>query len=440
MSPPDLDLVAREAVERARRLGADEVSARVARSVTTEVGWRDGRLEKVQESRSLSLRVSMLVDQRFSSHATNDLRDDALDRFLQRAIEGTRALEPDPDRRLPELAQMGVTQADLDLVELGPLPDAAACRRRAAALEEETRARAGQMPVLSVGVDVWATDSTWTLACSNGFLGTHAGTHIGQAVAVTLSESDGRKPEAYAHHHVRHLEDLPPVEVASGEVVDVALRRLGSRSARSGRTPMVLRGSRAARILGLLLAPLHGQVLHEGRSCFADALGRKLSPGGFTLIDDALLPRGPSSRRFDSEGLPAARLPIFEDGVLRNFHLDVYYARKLGLSPTTGTSANLCVPAGARSLAAILADLPQAIVVEGFLGGNVNPATGAFSLGVNGTLYERGEAIHNVSEMNLSGNLFELLERWQEAADDVWVHGAVRSPSLLFDAMQFAGA
>ncbi len=440
MIAASLDEVAQDVVARARRLGADEASVRVARSVTTEVGWRDGRLEKVQESRGLSVRVSMLVDRRFSSHATNDLRSDALDRFLERAVAGTRALEPDADRRLPDPEQMGVTEAALDLVDPGPLPDAAACRRRAAILEEETRARASALPLISAGVEVWATDSVWSLACSNGFLGTHASTQVGQSVAVTMAEGDGRKPEAYAHHFVRHLEDLPSPAAAAEEVVGVAARRLGSRPARSGRTPMILRNSRVGRLLGFLLTPLHGQVLHEGRSCFADARGTRLSPNGFTLIDDPLLVRGLASRRFDSEGLPACRLPIFEDGALSSFLLDVYYARKLGMNPTASSTSNLCVPAGEASLKSVLDALPQVILVEGFLGGNVNSATGAYSLGVNGTLYEHGEPVHNVGEMNLSGNLFELLERYQCAADDVWRFGPVQSPSLLFDAVQFAGA
>lgn len=440
MSATGLESAAREAVARAVALGADEASVRVARSVTTEVGWRDGRLEKVQESRSLSLRASLLVDGRFSAHLTNDLRPEALDRFLARAIEATRALEPDPDRRLPDRASMGAADAELDLVSADPVPDAAWLRARAVALEQEVRARAGGLPLLSVGVDTWSMESSSVLACSNGFEGRHAGTQIGQTLALTLSEADGRKPEAYVGQAVRHLPDLPGGEVAAAEVVLAASRRLASRPARSGRYPMLVRNQRVGRLLGFLLTPLSGQTLHEGRSCFADSIGRRLSPKGLTLFDDPLTPRGLGSRTFDTDGLPSRRLPILNDGVLESFLLDVYYGRKLGLAPTTGSTSNLVVPPGASSPEALLASLPVAIVVEGFLGGNANPATGAYSLGVNGTLYERGEPVHNVSEMNLSGNLFELLERWQAAADDPWIYGPIRTPSLLFDAAQFAGA
>jgi PmbA protein len=78
--------------------------------------------------------------------------------------------------------------------------------------------------------------------------------------------------------------------------------------------------------------------------------------------------------------------------------------------------------------------------IEGFLGGNANPTSGDFSFGIHGTLLDHGEPARAVSEMNVSGNLFDLLARWAGAADDPWPYGAWRSPSLLFDGVQLSGA
>ena len=41
--------------------------------------------------------------------------------------------------------------------------------------------------------------------------------------------------------------------------------------------------------------------------------------------------------------------------------------------------------------------------------------------------------------MNVSGNIGELLMSFQEAASDVWRWSSVRTPSLLFDGVQFSG-
>lgn len=87
----------------------------------------------------------------------------------------------------------------------------------------------------------------------------------------------------------------------------------------------------------------------------------------------------------------------------------------------------------------MLRELPQCMVVTGFLGGNGNGLTGDFSYGVQGVLYEHGVSTKNFSEMNISGNVLEIFHQFLEAADDPYVYSSCRSPSLLFDAVQFSG-
>ena len=104
-------------VDTARGLGAEEVTAWTSTGTYTDVKQRDGTLEKWQDSQSRSASAALFVDGRYSVHNTNDLRPDALKQFLSRAIDATRHLEPDPDRRLPDPTDMGVAQGDLDLVD-----------------------------------------------------------------------------------------------------------------------------------------------------------------------------------------------------------------------------------------------------------------------------------------------------------------------------------
>ena len=112
----------------------------------------------------------------------------------------------------------------------------------------------------------------------------------------------------------------------------------------------------------------------------------------------------------------------------------------MGMNPTTGGSSNLVMQPGARSPSEIARSLPQAIRVEGFLGGNANPTSGDFSYGIHGTLLEHGEPVQSLSEMNISGNLFELLDHYVEAANDPWGFGSWRVPTLRFDDIQFSGS
>jgi len=57
-----------------------------------------------------------------------------------------------------------------------------------------------------------------------------------------------------------------------------------------------------------------------------------------TVYDDGLMPGGLGSKPFDGEGLPTRKTAIVEQGILKNYLLDTYAARKLGLA-STGNAA-----------------------------------------------------------------------------------------------------
>jgi PmbA protein len=131
--------------------------------------------------------------------------------------------------------------------------------------------------------------------------------------------------------------------------------------------------------------------------------------------------------------------PLFERGVLRNYYLDTYYARKLGLEPTSGARTNLVYEPGKRSLDELLAAMGTGILVTSFLGGNSNSATGDFSVGIQGQWVEQGKLVHPVSEMNLSGNHLRFWKKLVELGSDPFHYSSNRIPSLRFDKVQFSG-
>lgn len=158
-----------------------------------------------------------------------------------------------------------------------------------------------------------------------------------------------------------------------------------------------------------------------------------------TLLDDPFVVGGFGSRLFDGEGISAKRLPIFENGVLKNVYLDTYYGKKLGLAPTTGGRSNLLMPTGDKDLAGLMAEVQDGVLVRGFVGGNANPTTGDFSLGVYGTRFEHGQPTHAVAQMNIAGNHNDLWQRLIAVGNDPYPYTSLRVPSLVFDGVQFSG-
>ena len=432
----NLNDTAEKLVTIARRLGASEVTAWASQGTWTDVKQRDGHIEKWQDSQSYSASAAFFVDDRYSVHSTNDLRPEALEQFIARAIEATRHLEPDPDRRLADHDIMGCHQAALELVDRN-IPEID--HRTWVDAVQTATTKSIPANLRSVEGFVWSGSSQQVMVTSNGFSGSNATTEFGHGADISMEDTDGRLPEAADWAVSRHHSDLIDIEGISQRAARRAKRRLGSGPVSSRRGAMLVENRVASRILGTLVNPMYGGSIYEKRSCLSDKLSHKIASNAFTLIDDPHIPRGLGSRVYDGDGRPTTKRELVKDGVLQTWLINVYYGRKLGMGPTTSSTSNLVVPSGTSTPTELIADLPWAIQVDGFLGGNSNPATGKYSFGIRGTLYEKGEAVSPISEMNITGSIFDLLNGYVGAANDPWNSGACRSPSLLFDDVQFSG-
>jgi PmbA protein len=79
------------------------------------------------------------------------------------------------------------------------------------------------------------------------------------------------------------------------------------------------------------------------------------------------------------------------------------------------------------------------MLITDFIGGNSNSTTGDFSVGVIGKLYDKGEFVQNVAEMNIADNHLNFWNKLIEVANDPWLYSQARVPSLVFDKVVVAG-
>jgi len=441
MSNDSLQDVARACVKAARAVGAAEAAATTRRSRQVTVEWRDGRIERINEATTRSVSVQLYVDGRYSMASSSDLRPEALETFITDSVAMTRALTPDPFRSLPDPALYeGQAGVDLKLEDPSHASLSATERREAArALEEAARSVGGADRILSVttGVDDSRTESV--RVASNGFEGERVDTTFGHWAEVSVQDPDGRRPQDWDAATTRHRAELTSVKEVGRGAAERALARVGSQKVASCVTTMIVDSRAGGRLAGALLGPLSGSSVQQKRSFLEERMGKAVGSPLLDLVDDPLVPGGLGSRLFDGEGLAARRLPLFEAGVLRSFYLDTYYAKKLGMAPTTGRTSNLAWSLGAKSQAELLHEVGDAILVTGFLGGNSNTTTGDFSVGIQGFRVRNGALAEPVAEMNVSGNLVDLLGRLRAVGNDPYSFSSLRTPTLVFDDVQFAG-
>lgn len=438
--PVGLRRLAEQALADASSLGAQAAAVLVKRTWEQSLESRDGDLDELEESTSNLLSLRLFHRGRYGVFQTSDLRVAELPRFLARAFDVVAALEPDALRSLPgpELYR-GATRRDLQLRD--PLPPGGLTLhlQRVAAIEHGARAAAEGADLASVAAGVSERRSSALRLHSDGFRATRETSVLQQWCAVTLRDVEGRRPVDRFVDAATFRERLAAPDEVGRRALSRARRRLGAAPMSTGRVPVVVEARAATRLIDALLEALSGPKLAQRRSFLVDRLGQRVASEHLTLVDDPHVPGGLGSRRHDAEGMAARPRVLVDRGVLTGLLLDTYHARKLGLAPTTGAVSNAVVVPGSRDLAGLLAALGDGLFVTGFLGGNVNPTTGDFSLGVVGSRVRAGLLTDAVAGSNLSGNLLELFGGLEEAGCDPLTASSLRVPSLRFREVQVAG-
>ncbi|MEM1299832.1 MAG: metallopeptidase TldD-related protein, partial [Pseudomonadota bacterium] len=171
----------------------------------------------------------------------------------------------------------------------------------------------------------------------------------------------------------------------------------------------------------------------------------QILPEGLDVIEDPLIPRGPTSRPFDAEGIAAKRRPIVENGVLKRWVLDCASARKLGLETTgnarRGTggppspgSSNIRVTLGPQTRDEMIRDMGTGLLITSLIGSSINATTGAYSRGASGFWIEGGEIAYPVNEITVAGSLPEMLRTFR-LANDADPHRGISVPSVLVEGL-----
>lgn len=436
---PELEARAAEAIELSLDAGAEEVFATAAQSRDVEFSYRDGALEKVQDATSRNLSVELYANGRYSSHQTTDLNPERLRGFLREAVAITRALEADRYRQVTPAALYRDRQAlDLDLVD-GAVSLLDRDRRLEWCVALDTAARTHER-VISATAGIYDGTVTSAAASSNGFSGSQQSTYCWLGSSVTLKDRGDRRASDGFYAGGTHIEELPAARNIASTALDRALVRLDSGKGPTGKTTMLVDARAASSLIGRLLRPAYAQNVQQGRSFWAQLIGKKAFSDKLNIVDDPLIRRGLASRLYDSEGISAKLWPLVADGVIENIYVDTYYGRKADLEPTTGTPSNVRVATGEQSLEQLVSDVGEGIYVTSWLGGNADGTTGDFSLGLCGHIIENGAIGRPVGEINVTGNLRRLFTRLEALGNDPYPYATTLAPSMVFAEVDFSGA
>jgi PmbA protein len=428
------------AIDIAKKAGAAASRVSINRDRSVEISYREHKPENIKEASKRGLNIDMYVDGRYSSQSTSDLRKESLQKFIGEAVATTRLLAEDSFRTLPEPKYyQGRSQLDLGVNDPEYKTYTPEERHQLAQSAEESCIKAGGDKVISVTSSVQDGFSESVMLTSNGFDGYQSGTYYVVAADMTARDEGDRRPNGAYYAVTVKRKELPAAESIGAKAAKETLDLMGAKKIKTETLPVIIRNQDVPRWMGGLLSAMYGANIQQKRSFLADKKGSKMASDKLTLIDDPLLIGGLGSQLFDGDGLASRKRVMIENGVLKEFFVNWYYSRKLGWEPTTGGPSNLIVPPGNRSVQEIMKDLGRGILITGFIGGNSNSTTGDASVGIIGKLFENGEPVQSIAEMNIADNHLKFWEKLVEVANDPHPYSSWRTPSMVFKDVVVSG-
>ncbi|MGA3035197.1 MAG: TldD/PmbA family protein, partial [Terracidiphilus sp.] len=440
----------------AMKAGASDAEAVAREGDEFSVNVRMGQVETLKESGSRALGLRVFLGQRSGSASTSDLTAEGIRQLVDGAIALGKVTEEDPFAGLAEASEFGSRADDQHLYHddvyslSGPERIEWARRAEAAALEADPRI------TNSDGGSFDAATGRKALANSRGFLGSYRTSYAGVAAAPLAKDTDGRMQRDGWWSSARRLADVESPEAVGKEAARRTLRRLGARRVPTQQASIVFAPETARTLIGSIFDAASGDAIWRGASFLAGKLGETIAASAITIVDDhtLVLPTGAGgfgSSPFDDEGLPSQRNVVVESGVLRNYLLNTYTARKLkmksthnaarGLAGAPGTGCgNLFLEPGEQTPEEIIAEVPAGLYVTSLMGFGTNLVTGDYSRGATGLWIENGRLTHAVEEVTIAGNLGEMLRNVTAIGNDLVFRGAVASPTLRIDGMTIAGS
>jgi PmbA protein len=452
----DLEALAADVVAQAMKAGATDAEAVVREGDEFSVTVRMGNVETLKESGSRGLGLRVFLGKRTGSASTSDLTFDGIRQLVDGALALAKLTEEDPFAGLPETDEFGIVDGDLKLyfedVYSLPGPERIEWARRAEA------AALGADPRItnSNGGSFDAATGRKVLANSRGFLGSYRTSYAGVSAAPLAVDANGQMQRDSWWSGARRMGDLESPESVGKEAARRTVRRLGAQRVPTQQVPVVFAPEVARSLIGSVFEAASGDAIWRHASFLAGKLGESIAASSLTIIDDnaMLLPTevgGFGTSPFDGEGLPSLRTVVVENGVLRNYLLNTYTARKLGMKSTHNASrglagtpgigaGNLYLQPGTLSPEEIIAAIPAGLYVTSLMGFGVNLVTGDYSRGATGLWIDNGHLTHAVEEVTIAGKLPEMLRNVTAIGNDLVFRGSVASPTLRIDGMTIAGA
>lgn len=432
-----------KALQMALDAGASNVRVILEKGRGDVVTILNGKIDRLYQAASSVLYFHIFAGGKYGTFSTNLMDEVTLRQFTANAVNATLLMTPDEHRSLPE-RELCYKGDGPDLQQYDPSIESRPSTRGIAIAQEVAAEMLSDGRVISAESEYGDYVEEHFIADSLGFEGYQRKSGFAIGATCSVGGKGDEKPERNWYEDEVFFDNLQ-YRGCGTKALNMALESIGPVKMPSGSYNMVVDRNIAAKLVMPLTKALKGSALHTRNSFLVDRLGEKVFGENVFLRDMPHTIGNASSRLFNIEGIATKERDIISGGTICNYFIDNYYSRKLSLAVTIGTPSVVIMPKNELlsnnklSLSDILKRADRGIYVTQFNGGNCNAATGDFSYGIEGFLFNNGEITHPINEMLVSGNLIKLWNNLIVTADDQMKSRKWQIPSLCFSNVNFNG-
>lgn len=418
--------------------GADQAEVSASVDAGLSVSVRKGELENLEFNQDRGFGITLYVGARKGAASTSDASPQAIRDTVAAAKRIANYTQDDPCNGLADAALMPTSSPNLDLFYPWDITPEAATEM---AIECEAAGLAFDARLTnSDGAQVSRQQATRVYGNSHGFIGVNSGTRQGISCVLIGEDGNGMQRD-YWYSVARDAHDLQSAQQVGLQAAERTVERMSPRKAPTGKFPVIFAPNMAAGLFGHLIGALSGGALYRKASFLLDSMGEQVLPDWLSLIERPHLPKALGSANFDADGVATREQALVRDGVVAQYLLGSYSARKLNMTPTgnAGGVHNLDVDSSRAPTANLVGALGRGLLVTELMGQGINTVTGDYSRGAAGFWVENGEIAYPVAAVTVAGNLKDMYRAIEALGDDVDYRSNVRSPSVLLGEVMLAG-
>lgn len=392
------DVHALDIVDKAQKMGADDVICQVIREKMQQVRFSNNEITVAKEFDSLMTKVFVAKGKKKAFFTLENV--EKIEEDLQKFVNLLESLQDDKDYHgiAEGPFEYGVRTCDKSIM------DANAAEIVSRALEVSDAARlAGVLYTKYQDVEL---ASPYTEAADER-------SYIEISVRAFENGSSGHAVSCSST-----LRDLDG-EKASREAVELAKKAVSPALGKEGHYDILFTPLCFGTLFSSAMYSLSAFFVDSGISFLWGKMGKKVASEELSVTNDGTMEQGIFSAKFDEEGVPTKRTSLIEKGVLQNYLHNTTTARKFDAETTANAGLdvplpqNLVIKKGRKTLDDLVGEVDKGLMVtntwytrfQNYMAGDFStiPRDAIFAI-------ERGEITRSIKNIRISDNMLRVLE------------------------------